>query len=214
MNFNHSFQGPGNISMPADDFIGMRTLQAQLQQEVTRLTGRCGALEHELRTQIQKGRESDSKAFQFERALRAREGDIVELRSQLHQERLRDDAICKAGRPVLNPASIPLRIVSVGDSSTDMAEDLEFSRNDSVNSSEPSEPSRGPVPLLSQYSAEIPEQDREAIRTRMLKDRGPGTLEPASSPQEVEKAAPAPGPGAPVSGPSHDDGETPYLYIC
>lgn len=209
MNFG-AFQGP-NITMAADDFVGMRQLQAQLRQEVERLSNRCCDLENQVNAQIQARRASDSQVFQLERARIAREADMVALRSQLDQERLRADAIGEAGRPVLYPASLPVRLVSVGNSRTDLAAVREFSRNDSADPSKLSEPSPGPVPPLSLYPHDIPEQDRETIRTRMLKDRGPRTPVPAASQQEVEKAPPALSPDAPVSGPSHDGGEMLYF---
>lgn len=195
--------------MAASDFIGMRQQRERLQQQVERLTNRCYDLEDEVDTQIQARRASDSRVFELEQACRAREADVEALRSQLHQERLRADAMSKGVKPVHNPASIPLRIVAVGDSRTDLAVAGGLSLNDSVSPSNPSEPSPGPVPPLSQYPCEIPEEDREAIRTRMLKDRGPYTQAPAASPQGVEETPRAPSRGAHVSGPSLDDGEMP-----
>lgn len=258
MNFGHAFSPQGanpNISMTADDFLGMRRLQRELQQQnITlqqqneQLSRRCGALENELRAQshrcgalgdelraqshrcgnleiqlgaqMQARQKSESQLFQVDRRRQAYENEIVALREQLHQERLRAESMCRAGEPVRNPASIPVRIVPVGGRRTDEAEARELGRNDSANPSNPSEPSPGPVPPLSQYPGHIPEEDRNAMRTRMLKDRGPNAPPAPDAPavdtpasaallHDVESAPRAPSPGAHVSGSSHDDGETP-----
>lgn len=251
MNFDDAFPAANpNISMSADDFIRMKNLQeglkqqneqllrrcgavqeqsqqlsrrcGALQEQNQQLSRRCGALEDQLRMQMQARQERESQLFQVQQGRQARENEIMALREQLHQERLRADAMCRAGGPVPNPASIPLRIVPVGDSRTDEAEAREFGRNDSVNpsnpSSHPSEPSPGPEPPMSQYPCEIPEKDRKAIRARMLKDRGPNTplapdppavdtQAPAASPHDVEMAPRAPSPGVHVYGSFHNDGE-------
>eukprot|EP00903_Cladosiphon_okamuranus_P011523 g10850.t1 len=245
MNFNHAVQG-GNlkISMAADDFIRMNQVQAQLQQRVDQLSTRCGAFENEIRAQIQAREQErqqaeqissrycelgnalraqvqarqtiESQLFQEKRGRQACENEIESLRQQLHQERLRTDGMWGAGRPVHNPASIPLRIVPVGDSRMDQAQAREVGLHEPVNPSYSSEPSSG-GPLMSHYPLQIPEEDREAIRARMLKDRGPsstwgdtpttGTPAPApASSQDMDTAPRAPSPGAKVSGPSRDDG--------
>eukprot|EP00752_Nemacystus_decipiens_P017749 g15915.t1 len=242
MNFGHVFQGANpNISIAADDFIQMKRLLADLQQQneqqrqqieqqrqhgqqqqqqVTELLRRCGALENRLRWQIQARQESESQCLQADRRHQAQENEIVALRTQLREERLRAGAMCRAGGAVLNPASIPLRIVPVGDRRASEAGARHTGRNDSVNpsnpSSIPSEPSPGPVPPLSQYPSEIPEEDREAIRVRLLKDRGPNTPPasgptavhtpaPAASLQDVETASRAPSSGAQIFESSHND---------
>lgn len=215
MNFDHAFQGVNpNISMTADDFIGMNRLREQLQQQVQQLSNRNLTLGNELRSEIHKRQALQSELFQVKRERQARENEIVALRSQLQQERLRADAICRAGRPVLNPALIPLRIVPVGHNRMDQGEARDFSRDDSVDPSQPSEPSPGPVSPLSQYPREIPEKDREALRARMLRDRGPNTRAPAGSPQDVEEVPSAPSPGAHAPEPSHDEGEVPSVAAC
>lgn len=245
--------------MAADNFIRMNRVQTQLR--VDQLSSRCGALENEIRAQIQACEQrrqqaeqlsrrcceledelrvqvqarqtSESRLFQEQRGRQAREDEIVALREQLHQERIRADDMCRMGRPILHLASIPLRIVPVGDSRTDQAEargvGLEsvnpsnpeargLGLHESVNPSNQSEDSPRRVPPLSQYPHQIPEQAREAIRARMLKNRGPssqragapapGIRAPAAaSPQDIDTAPRAPSPGANVTRPSHDYGE-------
>lgn len=201
--------------MSVDDLVGMRQLEARLRQEVEQLSSRCIHLQHDVHAQIQARRACESQLFQVERARSAYQTEIVALRSQLHQERLRADAMCKAGGAVLNPGLIPLRIVAVGASRTDVAGAPQFSRNGSSNPSKPPEPSPGRVPPLSQYPDEIPDKDREVIRARMLKDRGPNTPAPAPAApaEDMENVPPARSPCANVSGRPHDDGEMTSLKM-
>lgn len=191
--------------MTADAFDEMRQQHEQLRQEVWRLTNRCCALENDIKSHVDARMMSDSRVAQLEQGHREHEAKIVQLKTLLHEECLGTDAMSRAARPVLCPASEPLRTAPVVGDRTDLAVGDELGRIASVRPSKPSEPSPVRVLSLGGYPREIPEKEREAIRTRMLTDRGPDPPTPPTLPQEVE--APSRDPRD-VSQPTHNDGET------
>ncbi len=187
------------ISISAGDFFRMNQRVSELDKarialhsENVSLKNRCGVLEAENRML-----NNSYGALRNEAA-----AQVAELRSRLtrlHQEheRLRANAmttqLVAAGR-ASNPAAAPLRMVSVGTDSTDMAVDDEFNilpANATDEHENPPGSSPGPA-LPGRYPDEIPEKDRDFIRTRMLQDRGPNGPAPASPPRGLEEASRGP----------------------
>lgn len=194
----------------------IRQLQTQLseqRQQISQLQTRYDTL----------ARETEDEAH----ARRADAAEVALLKAQLSQlkhyyrnEGSRVNVGTNAAASNPTPSSMPLVSPASG---THLEEGVagEFTRTVSVTTSKAdlSPPESSPhTGLLCQYAAEIPLVDREAMRARMLRDRGPHRtslplLRPQpvnASLQEVEQVSRAPSPDADASLLSLlDDGETP-----
>lgn len=159
--------------------ISLKNRCGVLEAENVMLNNSYSALQNEIAAQVQARMVSDRTAEELRSRL-----------TRLDQERegLRATAVTTQlveAKRTSNPASAPLRIVSVGIGRTEMAVDDEFSvLPANATDKGPASPGR--------YPDEIPEKDRDAIRTRMLRDRGRNGAAPASPLCGLEEASRAP----------------------
>lgn len=195
------------VSISAGDFFQMKQQIDNLGAENVALKNRVGILEsenfmlstsysrlqNEVAAQVRARVTSDRKVA----ALTSSLAEALEEQQRLRATSMRIEPVGTS--TMSNPASVPLRIISVGSSRTEMAVDGELGSLVLANATDEHANASGPSPdpaSPKRYPDEIPEKDRNAIRTRMLQDRGPNVSPPAASRQlrleEASLGAPAP----------------------
>lgn len=172
-----------DFSMAANDVFGVRQLHLRQQRQISELTARC----HEL---------AEAQA----EAQRASAAEICMLKSQLNALKNQFEIFRAYGRPAAAAAAcrpVPLSGLTRVASGTD-------SRWNTAVADTCSSP--GFVNTSGAYPDHIPLGDREAIRSRMLRDRGPQKGPDPQQPAAVDTQAATHESCLPSSGPA--DSET------